>query len=74
MLNLGSGLCAFIAHRHRQSFYRPVRRGRRDLDFCSLIFFQRILTQFLKLPESGAVHTGEKGGQQGGENKFQENG
>ncbi len=73
MLNLGSGLCAFIAPGIVSLYIGPLGAGGVIWIFAVLYFFSAFLTQFLKLPVR-CCPCGEKGGQQGGENKFQENG
>ncbi|MCY8484214.1 RbtT/DalT/CsbX family MFS transporter [Bacillus atrophaeus] len=57
VLNLGSGLCAFIAPGIVSLFIGPLGAGGVIWIFAVLYFFSTFLTQFLKLPESGAVHT-----------------
>ncbi|MCY8807619.1 RbtT/DalT/CsbX family MFS transporter [Bacillus atrophaeus] len=57
VLNLGSGLCAFIAPGIVSLFIGPLGAGGVIWIFAVLYFFSAFLTQFLKLPESGAVHT-----------------
>ncbi|PRR94029.1 RbtT/DalT/CsbX family MFS transporter [Bacillus atrophaeus] len=57
VLNLGSGLCAFIAPGIVSLFIGPLGAGGVIWIFAVLYFFSEFLTQFLKLPEFGAVHT-----------------
>ncbi|KYD01907.1 hypothetical protein B4144_2389 [Bacillus atrophaeus] len=56
VLNLGSGLCAFIAPGIVSLYIGPLGAGGVIWIFAVLYFFSAFLTQFLKLPVR-AVHT-----------------